>query len=251
MFRSFIYLDEEKLYSYKRLIDNGMVQPKLISTKKVKSASAGVKNALLSITNEQSYSTETDKDVSWDYDRFELSLSALEGEDYFDFLMNDDNYDISTISPMKIVKVNESITIPEEFDMFKIVDSFKPLLINEVVTKNKAEKELLKNVLENVNADIPIVIENSDMALVSRLNTKWLLEDYTSLEDYADQKVTILCKVVGMLKQERVTIFNPLKDFIKLNRLMRRNSNKEVDAGLNPIVIDGPVVKVEVIALYK
>lgn len=37
---------------------------------------------------ETSIDGEFEKDVSFDYDRFELDLSRLEGEDYFDCVLN-------------------------------------------------------------------------------------------------------------------------------------------------------------------
>ena len=52
MFRSFIYLDEDKLYSYKKLIDGGRVPPKSISKKRTKASSAGLKGTNISFSDE-------------------------------------------------------------------------------------------------------------------------------------------------------------------------------------------------------
>ena len=85
-----------------------------------------------------------------------------------------------------------------------------------------------------------------------KLNAKYLLEDYAVLEDYAEQDVFILCKVVGVIRKTEVEIFDPLKDFIRLPRAMRRSLEKDAStAGLEKIKIQGPVLKVEVIAIYK
>ena len=51
-------------------------------------------------------------------------------------------------------------------------------------------------------------------------------------------------------ENDKVEIFNPLKDFIKLPRAVRRSANIYNDE-LQSIIIDGPVFKVEVLAIYK
>ena len=49
-----------------------------------------------------------------------------------------------------------------------------------------------------------------------------------------------------------VEIFDPLKDFIRLPRAMRRQMSAAGNStGLDKIIIGGPVLKVEVIAIYK
>jgi len=64
--------------------------------------------------------------------------------------------------------------------------------------------------------------------------------------------VYILCKVVGIVRKAWVEIFDPLKDFIRLPRAARRSMTvSENTNGLESIVIEGPVLKVEIIAIYK
>ena len=105
MFRSFIYLDEDKLYTYKRQIDGkNDVQPKAVSQKKTAGFSAAVSGFGLNGATETSIDGEFEKDVSFDYDRFELDLSRLEGEDYFDCVLNAE-YDLTTIPAMKLLRI--------------------------------------------------------------------------------------------------------------------------------------------------
>lgn len=77
-----------------------------------------------------------------------------------------------------------------------------------------------------------------------------LEEEYAELEEYNEQEVYILCKVVGIIQKDKVEIFNPLKDFIKLPRAVRRGMDSS-SQGMEPILVDGPVLKVEVLAMYK
>ena len=86
----------------------------------------------------------------------------------------------------------------------------------------------------------------------SKLNAKYHRQEYASLEDYADQDVYMLCKVVGMVRKDMVEIFDPLKDFIRLLRTMRCQMTAHgKSVGLDKTSIEGPVLKVEVIAIYK
>lgn len=62
----------------------------------------------------------------------------------------------------------------------------------------------------------------------------------------------MLYNVVGMVCKDTVEIFDPLKDFIRLSRTMRRQmTTNGVPVGLDKISVEGPVLKVEVIAIYK
>lgn len=171
--------------------------------------------------------------------------------DYFDCVLNCE-YDLTTIPAMKLLRICNSFEIPEAFDVVTLIDQFKPMLIGQIETKSIGEQEALMSVLGNASADIPFVIEHDDITISGKLNTKFLCEDYASLEDYADQDVYMLCKVVGIVRKDLVEIFDPLKDFIRLPRAMRRQMSAAGNStGLDKIIIGGPVLKVEVIAIYK
>ena len=251
MFRSFIYLDEDKLYTYKRQIDgHNKPQPKAISKKKTAGFTAGLNGFGLNGATETSIDGEFEKDVSFDYDHFELDISRLDGEDYFDSVLND--YDLTTIPAMKLLRICSSFEIPEAFDAVNLIEQFRPMLMGQIETKSSGEQEALQGILGKASADIPFVIELDEITISGKLNAKHLCEDYSNLEEYADQEVYMLCKVVGMVRKDMVEIFDPLKDFIRLPRAMRRQMNTDGNSvGLETISVEGPVLKVEVIAIYK
>ena len=200
---------------------------------------------------ETSIDSEFEKDVSFDYDHFELDLSKLDGEDYFDCVLNDE-YDLTTIPAIKILRICGGIEIPEAFDAVNLIDQFMPMLMGQIETKSAGEQEALESILGKASADIPFIIECDDVTISGKLNAKYLREEYAGLEDYADQDVYMLCKVVGMIRKEKVEIFDPLKDFIRLPRAMRRQmTTNSTSIGLDKISVEGPVLKVEVIAIYK
>ena len=252
MFRSFIYLDEDKLYTYKRQINGANpAQPKSITQKKGLEINAALHNVGVNGTMETNVSGDFEKDVSFDYDRFELDLSKLEGEDYFDCVLNAD-YDPTTVPAMKLIRLCTGFEIPEEFDAVNLIEQFKPMLMGQIETNSSGEQEALENILGSASADIPFVAEYDDFTLAGKLSAKYLHEEYSSLEDYAEQDVYMLCKVVGMVRKDEVEIFDPLKDFIRLPRTARRQmSSKGKSVGIEKISVEGPVLKVEVIAIYK
>lgn len=252
MFRSFIYLDEDKFYTYKRQIDGkNAPQPKAITKKNTAGFSAGVNGFGINGATETSIDGEYEKDVSFDYDHFELDISRLEGEDYFDCVLNGD-YDLTTIPAMKLLRICSSFDIPEAFDAVNLIEQFKPMLVGQIETKSAGEQDALESILGKASADIPFVIELDDVTISGKLSAKYLREEYANLEDYADQDVYMLCKVVGIVRKDTVEIFDPFKDFIRLPRAMRRQmTSGGTTVGIDKISVEGPVLKVEVIAIYK
>lgn len=252
MFRSFIYLDEDRFYTYKRQIDgSNSPQPKSMLQKKSAGFSAAMRGLGVNGSMETSVNGEFEKDASFDYDAFEYALSRLDGEDYFDCVLND-GYDLTTIPAMKILRICSGFEIPEAFDAVNLIDKFKPMLMGQIETKSSEEQEALEVFLGKASADIPFIIECDDVTISGKLNAKYLHEEYANLEDYTDQDVYFLCKVVGMVRRDTVEIFDPLKDFIRLPRSMRRQMTASGNSvGLDKISVEGPVLKVEVIAIYK
>ena len=127
-----------------------------------------------------------------------------------------------------------------------------PMLMGQIETKSTGEYEALEGILGKASADIPFVIELDDVTVSGRLNAKYLHEEYSTLEEYADQDVYMLCKVIGMVRRNTVEIFDPLKDFVRLPRSLRRQIITDDNSlGIDKISVEGPVLKVEVIAIYK
>lgn len=78
MFRSFIYLNEEKIYSYLRQIDKEFAnQPTEVSKRKTREGTIG--NGLFGVNagTETEEKRELVKDITKDYDRFEKKLDEL------------------------------------------------------------------------------------------------------------------------------------------------------------------------------
>ncbi len=251
MFRSFIYLDEDKLTTYMRqLSGKNVATPTTMTRKQTSGIQASFNGFGINSGRETNVNEQFQRDLSFDYDSFEQALSRVEGEEYYDLALNGD-YDLMTLPGMKIVRLCNGFSIPEEFDMINLVEQFKPMLMGQIQTNSEGEQKALENVVGKASADIPILID-SDLTIAAKLNTQYLYEEYSTLEDYSDQDVYILCKTVGVVHRDEVIIFDPLKDFIRLPRVARRQLESQgTSIGLEKIKTEGPVLKVEVIAIYK
>lgn len=251
MFRSFIYLDEEKMYSYLRQIDKEFAgHPSKVKTKKAKSGRVSVSALELKTESETEARIEYEKDVFNDYHRFESELNLLGAEEYFDFVLNSD-YDIKTVPPMSIIRVSGRIEIPEQFDIISLAQPFMPHFSKQLQNASDDAREILEAYLRNASADIPVLIGDEEVIISGKLRTDSLLEPHSELEEYAEQDVFALCKVIGLVNKEHVEIFNPLKDFIKFPRAFRRAMDDSSTDVMEKIVVSGPVLKVEVIGIYK
>lgn len=225
-------------------------QPSEISKKKNKGGKIGSSIAEVCLSQEIEEKREIIRDVVNDYDRFERGLVKFQDEKYFDFVLNDN--DLCTLPPMSIFRINSNFEVPEKFDMFNFVEQFKPFIAEQITADNEEQKDLIGSFVRSASADIPVVIEMENISIAGKLNTKNLFEEYADLEEYYEQEVYFLCKVVGIVNKEQVEIFNPFKDFIKFPRTIRRKMDKkDSNPDFEPIVISGPVLKVEVIAIYK
>lgn len=252
MFRSFIYLDTEKLNVYKKILE-GKQNPKLRDITRKKGTAIKVEMGSLEVSGQ--HETEVRGEFEYndevEYDNFEKALEDLDGEEYFDCVLKD--YDISTVSAMNLARLSGCITIPESFDVVNLIGLFKPLLLKMVDDRIEDDKvESVRNILSSAKADIPIIIEDNDIAIVSKLKSNFLREDIESLEDYAEQEVFLLCKVIGRIDTKNIEIFDPLKDFIKLPRQARKAVEKDMaKTNLKKIYVEGPVLRAEIIAIYK
>ncbi len=250
MFRSFIYLDESKMNSYKSILEQSTTYTKTVSRTKKKIIGLNTKSPLnAEYSDEKTFTEEINSDPAFVYDEFEKMLSSCQEDEYFDFIVYGDSYDLSTLPQMSIIRIKGYLEIPESFDLLNLIEQYKPFLLSSIGTDENAD--IIKSVFSNTNADVPVIIDTGDVLISGKLNTDNLYEDYAALEDYAEQEINFLCKVEGFVKRDRVTIYNPAKDFIKLNRAMRRASNLEENQTLSPITVDGPVLKAEIIAIYK
>lgn len=253
MFRSFIYVNTGKIYEYYSLLDE-TIKEKIVSMERSTTNKVGVLAKPIGIERSKTeiMKSEISQYFLSDYNKFEKELEKLDGENYFDFDEYFEKYDISKMPRASIGKIQTNFYIPEEFDYIELIGIFKPLLMSSLNIK-ESEHDLYDAFLGEAKADIPIIIDFDNHKLCAKLDTRFLNEEYNQLDEYETEDVTILFKLNTYKSGSKITIFDPMKDFIKLNRAMRRSADiqSSYTEEIAPIIVDGSIIKVEILAIYK
>lgn len=253
LFRSFIYANTEKIYEYYSLVDES-IKEKIISGEKTFTKSGKMSAKMLALGGDKTDTVRIEFSQYFlsDYHKFELKLEELDGENYFDLEQNFEKYDIKSLPKSSIGKLESNFYIPEEFDFVDLINKFMPAMKPSL--NIEAEDEgILNAVLGDTKADIPIVFDFDNNKVIGKLDTRYLLEDYNQLEEYETDEVTVLFRLLSKRDGNNIVIYDPLKDFIKLNRMMRRSADFSNSGSVefSPIKLDGSIIKIEIIAMYK
>ena len=244
MFRNFVYLDEKAVACYAAQL--GLGNGDRFDLRKARvSASLGIASAELEAEKSK---LEVSNFVL--YDQFEKQLSTLEGVDYFDF--TEGKYDYETLPPGSMFKFRGYISVPEEFDMIETMGKFAPLLKGTAFLESDEQgtaEQFLLSLLNGRNAQIPVLLEGLGIGVTSKLKTGYLSEDGSlDIEAIEDIEAVFLCKVESYSEESKVAIYDPLRDFMKLGRAVRRKAKR--GEGLESIEVDGPILKAELISIY-
>lgn len=96
------------------------------------------------------------------------------------------------------------------------------------------------------SASIEVATERADRIESSDIE---LFDDFERrLEAIGGKEVVLHCKATAHKSGESVVVFDPLKDFMRINRAMRRSMKGTKE--LAPISVPGPVLKSDVVAIY-
>ena len=249
IFRSFIYLDAEKLDEYLSII--GEVDKGRKTTKSHKvgfGANAGIASANVEFTSESDSYHQLGPAAQCKL--FENALIKYANEEYFDNLTQD--VDLLTVPPMAIVRTQGILEVPEVFDVYKMMEGYAPMMhqlgILESGLDNK-ETEFVLGLFKNANYDTPAIIDCEGTRISTKLKSQYIKGGYEALEDCLDDEITVLYKVTAVRTEGNVVIFDPMKDFIKLNRALRRSMERNEQT--QPITAEAPIVKAEVLAIYR
>lgn len=250
MFGKIIYYDKKTVAEYKSIISgkpNLEIEEYDVSNDKGINADLKIVSADVKAT--KSYKAKVQESDLYDCDLFEKMLAVR--DDYFDFTISSD-YDISTIPNRSIIKMDGYIEIPEDFDMVKLIEVFKPFIMNMDQFKEMEEtsKMALQTFLGSANATkIPLVFEGENALFCTKLFQDNMIIPYEELSEI-DENVTILARVTSQFVSNTKPYYDPLKDFMSLNRMMRKSMG---DRGkeFSPIYVDAPYRILEVLAIYR
>lgn len=242
MFRIFVYIDEGAFWRYAGQLEIG--ESKLAARKVNFSAKAGPFQA----------GAELEPDghnLSLDhlYDVFEKALEG-QADEYFDFLT--DSPDPQTLPPMSIVRFRGTAEVPEQFDAVAMMRQYAPMFDEAGMLETEdggAPKEFLLSLFAKKDAYAPLIINGLDIPVFSKLGMTYFTEgDISLLEEIESEEAVFLFKVLSHCNDEQIVVYDPLRDFMKLNRAARRSMDRS--SGLEEIRIAGPVIKGELIAIY-
>lgn len=111
----------------------------------------------------------------------------------------------------------------------------------------------VKSMTASVGASLGVASEGVEVAAeqASRIESSdiELFDDFERrLEALGGEEVVLLCKTTAHKSGESVVVFDPLKDFMRNNRAMRRSMKGTKE--LAPISVPCPVLKSDVLAIY-
>ena len=163
--------------------------------------------------------------------------------DYSDFTISD-QYDISTTPRGYIIKFNGILEIPEGFYVSETLHTYKRFFVDE--------SEELAALIEGKSPSIPLLMELDNNLLCTKIDIDKLKINYVELEDYGNIDVTILARMISSNKiSKNKAIYDPLKDYITLNRQLRRQFANDRPEELAEIFADDDYYAIEVIAMYQ
>ena len=162
-------------------------------------------------------------------------------------------FDIQTIGRGSIIKFNGFMFVPQEFDITQTIEKFKPFLMDSISSEivDETEQKVFKIFFESTDTKIPIILELEDALMCSKLISSNMLIEYEDLEEFEELEITIVARVTSTpLVGKNKPFYDPLKDFMKLNRSLRRSISERTE-GLYEIYADQDYKTIEVIAIYQ
>lgn len=163
-----------------------------------------------------------------------------------------DGPDPQTLPPMSIVRFCGTAEVPEQFDAVAMMRQYAPMFDEAGMLETEdggAPKEFLLSLFAKKDAYAPLIINGLDIPVFSKLGMTYFTEgDISLLEEIESEEAVFLFKVLSHCNDGQIVVYDPSRDFMKLNRAARRSMDRS--SGLEEIRIAGPVIKGELIAIY-
>lgn len=251
VFGNVVYYDKKKIDEYRAVVKGQRnLQIDEYEVSNDKGIQVDLKAFGADAKARKTYKAKVQESLLYNCDEFEKLLTGR--EDFFDFTQSEE-YDLKTMNRGTIIKFDGYIKVPEEFDYTQTIDRFKPLLVASLVSDSmdKSEQASLKVFFETTDTKIPLILDLNDQLMCSKLISNNMLVKYEDMEEYEELEVTVIARIIsgGMVKAQKA-FYDPLKDFIALNRVMRRSIEGRTD-GLYEIYVDKDYRTIEVLAIYQ
>ena len=178
-------------------------------------------------------------------------------DDYVDYVGESQEVLIKDVRISSIIRVTGEIYVPEQFDMVHLIDEYKSLKFEEMDWKDGEEREILKALFRNSKIRIPIYCElGSDCDYwmgIGKATPENLLIDYNELEDYEGKELTIIARLESRkyYKDKPLPVFDIYKDFLGLNRALRKQIVSEKRQEFESIDVEEDYLGLELLAIYS
>lgn len=233
MFGNLIYYDKNKVEQYMALI---------------------TKQSVVSKENGQDEPPNKKANYLLECSQFETLLK--DRDDYVDFVGGEPDIGIKDVKISSIIKVTGEIYVPESFDMIHLINEYKPQILASIECKDSDERELLNAVLNSSKMKVPIFCELGEMCDywlgIGKAIQDNLLVDYNELEDLEGREVTIIAKIEARkyYKDLPLKVFDVYKDFLGLNRTLRKQIVKQKNEDFESIEVEEDYLGLELLAIY-
>lgn len=227
--------------------------------KKVKVSSGKSLNAKVSvlsggINGSNEMEGEILENLILDCNEFEELLESNSKDNYFDFLASD--CDAETISRTSIIRFEGDFRIPTEFDMMDLINKFKPMLTSSMNLQNVQEEEIFNSIFTKESTKIPAFLDCDYFEKrvgFAKLNSNNLCYELEHLEDFEDEDVTIIAKVLSRknVTDKPIVVFDVMKDLFSLSRGIRRQIGEQEIEGIQSIRSDKNILILEILAIYQ
>ena len=253
-FRDYLYLDKDRINKYYKQI-GGIIPDidKEIVEKNVKfDGNIGIK-PIIKANGDHISKFHTEKNRTYDTEDILklLEVKILDENKNIFFDLSDTDINLDTILKGSIIKFEQRIEVPYEFDE---IDFIKSILnspttsgefIKDIVNNNSSEEELFRSLVKD-GRQIPVYFNLNESKLYSNIKSENLTIDYEEFENYIGEEITILAKVEKNESSDKIKIYDRYKDLFNINRAMRRH----IEGEDGDIYIDGPGKKISIIAMY-
>lgn len=250
IFGNVIYYDDKKISDYSSIVlGHHDVKVDKYEIQSGNTGKFGLKFIEADIKGSKKYTAEVKESMLYNCRRFETLLK--DRDDFFDCTMQ--SFEFQMIGRSNIVKFDGYMRVPEEFDITQTIQKFNPLLMNSITSdfENETEKELFKTIFESEDTKIPVIVELDDYTMCSKLYSSNMLIEYEELEEFEELEITIIARTISTtLVSKSKPFYDPLKDFVKLNRSLRRSVGERTD-GLYEIYSDVDYKAIEILAAYQ
>lgn len=253
MFGHLIYFNSEKVAEYNAiLVESEIIEYETVDVTKEVSGDANLKIVSGGKKSIENYHGKIVKNDMLTCNEFVKNLSG--NDSYMDFIDSDIEYNGEYLTRGNIIRFESNVAVPEKFDLIKMWDTYKDHFHKELTASFSSDDlNTFGKLFETKELKIPVNLNIDGQLGCSLLISSLLKCDYEILESLEGEDVIILAKVISPSKKQTREIFNPLTDFLALNRFIRRTANVEKDlpVELEKIYAESDYVPLEILAIYQ